>query len=441
MIDPAKADTKDRPHVIIVGGGFGGLQAAKRLSRRARVHITVIDRHNYHLFQPLLYQVATAGLGPNNIAAPIRRVLRNREPVEVLLGEVESVDVDNKRVHLTDGAELRYDYLILACGATHSYFGRDDWAPFAPGLKSIDDALLIRRRILLAFERAERATDPEERKNLMRFVIVGGGPTGVELAGAIRELSRFTLAKDFDTIDPAQAQVILLEGGPHILGAFPQELSIKARESLERMGVTVRENTRVTGIDEDGVLVGNERIPAKTVLWAAGVAASPLGKSLGVPLDRAGRVIVNPDLTVPGHEEISIAGDMASLTGPDGHPVPGLAPAAMQMGEHAADNIARMLDGKPPTPFRYKDKGIMATVGRRAAVARVGERKFSGWFAWILWCFIHILFLIGFRNRFRVLTEWAWGYIGYDRGSRLITGPLDFHTVTAPRETVPTEAG
>lgn len=436
----ANSDGKHRPHVIIVGGGFGGLQAAKRLIRLAPVRITMIDRHNYHLFQPLLYQVATAGLGPNNIAAPIRRVLRGREPLEVLLGEVESVDPEHKRLHLTDGATLSYDYLILACGATHSYFGRDDWAPLAPGLKSIDDALLIRRRILLAFEHAERESDPEMRKIWMRFVIVGGGPTGVELAGAIRELSRYTLAKDFDAIDPSEAQVILLEGGKHILAAFPPELSIKARQSLEKMGVTVREETRVTGIDSEGVMVGNERIRAKTVLWAAGVAASPLGKSLGVPLDRAGRVIVNPDLTVPGYEEIAIVGDMANVTGADGNPVPGLAPAAMQMGKCAADNIARVLRGEPRLPFRYKDKGIMATIGRRAAVARSGSWNFSGWFAWILWCFIHILFLIGFRNRFRVLMEWAWGYIGYDRGSRLITGPMDFHTVTAPAVPAPSEA-
>ena len=410
-----------RPRVVIVGAGFGGLSAARAL-RRARIDITLIDRRNHHLFQPLLYQVATAALNPSDIASPIRRILRNQKNVEVLLADVKSIEVTAKSVILDDGA-VPYDFLILAAGATDSYFGHDEWAKFAPGLKSIDEALQIRRRVLFAFEAAERESDPASRSAWLTFVIVGGGPTGVELAGAVSEIARHALAKDFRHIDPTQARVILLEGASRILSAFAPGLSDQAKLQLERLGVDVRLEKTVTAINASGVVAGPEQIPAHTVLWAAGVAASPLARSLGAPLDRAGRVLVNPDLTVPGHDEVYVIGDLASVTH-DGSLVPGVAPAAMQEAAHAAENLMRSLDGKPRVPFRYVDKGSLATIGRAAGVAQVGPFKFSGLMAWLTWLFIHIFFLIGFRNRFIVMFSWAWSYFTYDRGARLITGPL-----------------
>lgn len=405
--------------MVIVGCGFGGLAAARALAR-VPVQVTVLDRSNHHLFQPLLYQVATAALNPSDIASPIRRILRNQENAEVFLAQVKAVEPDQKRV-LLDAGELPYDYLIVATGATHAYFGHDDWARFAPGLKTIPDALEIRRRVLSAFEYAERESDPERRRAWMTFVIVGGGPTGVELAGTLAQVARKTLARDFDRINPAEARVLLLEGSPRVLGAYAEELSESAKRQLEQLGVEVHTQTRVTKIDGDGVNVGDRRIEAKTVLWAAGVAASHLARSLGAPLDRAGRVEVNPDLTVPGHEDIYVIGDLAASKQPDGTPVPGVAPAAIQMGKWAARNIARTLRGRPREPFRYRDKGMLATIGRAAGVAQLGRFKFSGLLAWLLWLFVHIFFLIGFRNRLMVIIEWAWSYVTYDRGARLIT--------------------
>jgi len=409
------------PRVVIIGGGFGGLSAARTLAG-ANVAITLIDRRNHHLFQPLLYQVATAGLNPADIANPIRRILRHQKNAEVLLAEAKLFDLAAKRVELDENF-LEYDYLIVATGARHSYFGHDEWAADAPGLKSIGDALEIRRRILSAFEMAERAADPAEREAWLTFVIVGGGPTGVELCGALIEIARHALAKDFRRIDPTQAKVILLEGSGRVLPTYVPELSEKARLQLVHLGVDVRLGNQVTAIDADGVTVGGERITAKTVLWAAGVAASRLGKALGVPLDRAGRVIVQPDLTIVGQPSVFVIGDLASLT-IDGKPVPGVAPAAIQEGAHAAENVLRSIRGVAMTPFRYKDKGSLATIGRSCAVADLGKIKLSGPLAWLAWLGVHILFLIGFRNRFVVLFEWAWSFFSYDRGARLITGPL-----------------
>ena len=409
------------PRIVIIGGGFGGLKAAQEF-RSANVSLTLIDRRNHHLFQPLLYQVATAGLNPSDIANPIRRILRHQENTEVLLAEAEAFDLTAKRVMLDEGS-IDFDYLIIATGARHSYFGHDEWEKLAPGLKSIGDALEIRRRVLSAFEMAERATDPAEREAWLTFVIVGGGPTGVELAGALTEIARHALAKDFRRIDPTQAKVILIEGGDRVLPSYVPKLSEKAREQLERLGVEVRTSQRVTNIDANGVNVGDQRTIARTVLWAAGVAASRLGKALGVPLDKAGRVLVNPDLTIPGHPEVFVIGDLAHLM-QDGQLVPGVAPAAMQEGTHAAKNILRAIAGDPMTPFHYHDKGSLATIGRSAAVADLGKIKLWGPIAWLAWLGVHILFLIGFRNRFVVLFEWAWSFFSYDRGARLITGPL-----------------
>jgi NADH dehydrogenase len=412
--------TQQPARIVIVGAGFGGLTAARRL-RGKDVRVTVVDRQNHHLFQPLLYQVATAALSPSDIASPIRRILRGRKNVEVVLGEAAAIDLESKRVVLTDGA-VPFDYLIVATGAAHSYFGHDEWAPFAPGLKSIDDALEIRRRVLFAFEAAEREPDAELKRAWLTFVIVGAGPTGVELAGALTEIARHALARDFRHIDPAQARVILLEGSPRVLPAYVEPLSERARRQLEGMGVEVRTGQVATAIDAHGVGVGSERIESRTVLWAAGVAASPLARSLGAPLDRAGRVHVEPDLTIPGRDDVYVIGDLASLV-QDGKPVPGVAPAAMQEAEHAVRNLRLTLQGKPRLPFRYHDKGSLATIGRAAAVADFGRIKLSGGVAWLAWLFIHIFFLIGFRNRFVVLFLWAWSYITYDRGARLITGP------------------
>lgn len=408
-----------RPHVVILGCGFGGLAAAQKL-KHAPVRVTVIDRSNHHLFQPLLYQVATAALNPSDIASPIRRVLRSQKNAEVVLADAKEIDPVAKRVVLTDEV-IPYDYLIVATGATHSYFGHDEWEVFAPGLKTIGDALEIRRRVLSAFEFAERETDPEKRAAWMTFVIVGAGPTGVELAGTLVEVAHYTVARDFRRIDSKQARVILIEGTPHVLPAFVPELSAAARKQLEALGVEVRSRTMVTSIDAHGVTTSDGRIEAKTVLWAAGVAASPLARSLGVPLDRAGRVMVNPDLTVPGCEGVYVVGDLAHVEC-DGKPVPGVAPAAMQEARWAARNLIRTLNGQPSERFQYRDKGMLATIGRAAGVVDLRGVKFTGVIAWLLWLFVHIFFLIGFRNRVLVMIQWAWSYVTYDRGARLITG-------------------
>jgi NADH dehydrogenase len=414
-----KNDGIGLPHVVVLGGGFGGLNAALVL-RKAAVRLTVIDRRNHHLFQPLLYQVATAVLNPSDIAAPIRRVVRGKH-VTVILGEATSIDLENKVVHLVDG-ELPYHYLVIATGATHSYFGHDQWAELAPGLKSIEDALEIRSRVLFAFEAAERESDPELRREWLTFVVVGGGPTGVELAGALAEIARKSLTHDFHNFDPASAKVVLIEAGPHLLGAYPDKLSQKARLSLQRLGVDVRTGTMVTDVQRDGVRAGPDWIGARTVLWGAGVAASPLARTLGVPLDRAGRVPVTPQLTVPGHDDVFIVGDLAALQ-QDGKLIPGVAPAAMQEGKHAAKNILRSLKGQPLLPFRYWDRGIFSVVGRGSAVGIAFEKiKLSGFVAWIAWLVIHIFFLIGFRNRLSVLFNWAWSFFTLRRNAQLITG-------------------
>jgi NADH dehydrogenase len=408
------------PHVVILGGGFGGLYAARSL-RKAPVRVTLVDRQNHHLFQPLLYQVATATLSPGEIASPIRGLL-GRETT-VLLAEVTGVDVAGKRVLLADG-ELSYDYLIVATGATHSYFGHDEWAKHALGLKTIDDALEIRRKVLLAFEMAEREPDPARRRELLTFVIIGAGPTGVEMAGALAEISRHTLAKDFHNIDPSQARILLLEGLPRVLPPYPEELSEKARRSLEKLGVEVRTNTRVTHLDGTGVFIGEERIAARTIIWAAGVAASPVARSMGAELDRAGRVKVAPELTLPGRQDVFVIGDLAHFV-QDGNPIPGVAPAAMQQGKHAANNIRRHLEGQPLVPFRYWDRGTYAVIGRGKAVGVAFQRfESSGFSAWMAWLGIHILFLIGFRSKLAVILDWAYSFLAFKRSARLITGPL-----------------
>ena len=408
------------PHVVIIGGGFGGLYTARAL-RRAKVRITLIDRRNHHLFQPLLYQVATAALNPSDIAYPIRAILRKQDNATVLLADAERIDTAAKRVVLRNG-ELHYDYLIVATGATHSYFGHDDWAAHAPGLKTVEDALQIRKRIYLAYEAAERESDPECRRQWLTFVVVGAGPTGVELAGALAEIGHHTLARDFRSIDSTQVHVVLVEGRERVLPPYPEKLSAKARTQLEKLGVEVQTESFVTQIDDDGVTIGDERIAAKTVLWAAGVQASPLARSLDAPLDRAGRVRVEPDLSIPGHAEVFVIGDLAAVSC-DGKEVPGVAQGAIQGGKHTGKNIRRRLAGAGTVRFRYKDKGSLATIGRGAAVADVG-RGFSGYFAWMFWWVIHVFFLIGFRNRLLVLFHWAWSYITFQRGARLITGDI-----------------
>ena len=408
------------PHVVVVGGGFGGLWAARAL-RDAPVRITLVDRGNHHLFQPLLYQVATAGLSAPNIAAPLRHILRRQKNVTVLLGEVDGIVPDAKQVRLADGRTLDYDHLLLASGATHAYFGHDDWAAHAPGLKTLDDALEIRRRILTAFERAEAEDDAAKREAWLTFAIVGGGPTGVEMAGTLAEIARHTLHGEFRRADPRRARVLLLEAGPRVLASFPESLSEKARTQLQKLGVEVRTGVPVAAIDGEGVQLGEERIAARTVLWAAGVAASPLARDLGVPLDRAGRVIVQPDLSVPGHPAIFVAGDLASLQYA-GKPVPGVAPAAKQMGRHVAQVIRAHLQGRAPTPFRYRDFGNLATIGRMAAVVDLHGFRFSGLLAWWFWLAAHVFFLIGFRNRMVVMIDWAQAYWSYQRSARIILG-------------------
>jgi NADH:quinone reductase (non-electrogenic) len=411
--------SREIPQVVIIGAGFGGLTCAQAL-KRARVKITIVDRANHHLFQPLLYQVAMAGLSPADIAQPIRSILRNQKNVTVLLDEVTDVDFNNQTVELRD-SKLKYDYLVLAAGGRTSYFGHDEWETFAPGLKDLDDAVEIRRRVLLAFEAAEKETDPERRRALMNFVVVGGGPTGVELAGAIAELSHFVLARDFRKIYPEEAEILLLEGGPKILPSFAPDLSKSAHRQLSELGVRVLTGAKVTGIDEHGVYLGAESIKAATVIWAAGVRATALTERLGAPLDRAGRVLINRDLTVPGHHNVFAVGDMTYLE-QDGKPLPGVSPVAMQMGRRVAGNIRNDLAGKPYEEFRYFDKGNMATIGRKAAIAEIGKLHLSGFIAWMAWLVVHIFFLIGFRNRFMVLFNWAWSYFTYQRGARLITG-------------------
>jgi NADH dehydrogenase len=422
QLDGGARPEAKRPRVVILGAGFGGLYAARALED-VPADVTVVDRRNHHLFQPLLYQVAGAQLTASDIAAPIRHVLRNQRNAEVLLGEARQIDVDARRVELEDG-ELEYDYLIVATGATHSYFGHDDWAKFAPGLKSIEDALEIRRRVFLAYETAEREPDPDRRRAFLTFVVVGGGPTGVELAGALAEISRHALKDEFRHIDPTLARIVLVEGLDRILPTFPPDLSSRAARQLERMGVSVWTNARVTDIDQMGVSLGDDRLDARTILWAAGVAASSIGRSLGAQLDRAGRVLVNAHLQVPGRQEVFVIGDLASYQ-QDGEMVPGVAPAAMQEARYVADAIARTLKGKELEPFRYKDKGMLATIGRASGVARLRHVKLSGFSAWSAWLVIHIFFLIGFKNRVRVMLEWAYAYMTYDRGSRLITGEID----------------
>lgn len=409
------------PHVVVIGAGFGGLEAAKILADE-RLFLTILDRNNHHLFQPLLYQVATAGLSPGDIAVPIRQVLTDTPNAEVLMTGVTRIDPASRTLYLTSGGTMTYDYLLLATGASHSYFNHPEWETFAPGLKTLEDATEIRRRVLLAFEEAELAKQDAERDALLTFVVVGGGPTGLEMAGAIAELARYALAKDFDHINPRQTKVILIEAGPRLLASFHASLHAKAVRALERLGVQVLLNERVTDISQDGVAVDGRFIPARTVVWAAGVQPSPLAKDLGVPLDRAGRVLVAPDLSVPGHPEIFVAGDLAAAPWKKDLMVPGMAPGAMQGGRHAARNILRRIRGEPTRPFHYVHKGSMATVGRAAAVVDLDPVHFAGFFAWITWLVVHIFYLIGFRNRVLVLFQWAWSYVTFKRGTRLITG-------------------
>jgi NADH dehydrogenase len=404
---------------VIIGGGFGGLSAAKTL-RKADVQVTVLDRRNHHVFQPLLYQVATATLSPGDIAAPIRWILRHARNVRVLLGEAVRIDVAARRVELADGAVLDYDYLIVASGSSHAYFGHDEWEPFAPGLKTLEDAITIRRRLLLAFEKAERETDPTRQRDLLTFVIVGGGPTGVELAGTLAEIARQTLRDEYRSIDTSHARIVLVEAS-RLLATFPESLQEAARRSLKRLGIEIKEGVAVTHIDAHGVMIGNQRLDAGTIVWAAGVAASPLVKTLGVPLDRAGRVLVEPDLSIPGHPEVFVVGDVAAFLHQGGKLLPGVAQTAMQAAAHAAKNIIRRERGEPTLPFVYRNLGNMAIVGRGSAVADLPWARFSGVLGWLSWLFLHIVMLIGFRNRIVVLIEWAVAFLTFQRGARLIT--------------------
>ena len=413
-----KTETR-APHVVIIGGGFGGLEVAKELANQP-VQVTVIDRTNYHLFQPLLYEVATAALSPADIAAPIRSVLSPYRNIDVVLAEVRSVDVATRKV-LTGEQEISYDYLILATGSRHSYFGKDEWEKLAPGLKSLEDAVEIRRRLLMAFEYAEKLTDESARRAAMTFAIIGGGPTGVEMAGAIAEISRYTLAKDFRHINPSDARVILIEGDQRVLSSFPEDLSASALAQLRALGVEVITGVHAKNLTEAGLEVNEQFIACRVKIWAAGNTASALGKTLGVPVDRTGRVIVNEDLTIPGHPEVQVIGDLARFEHQTGKPLPGVSPVAMQQGRHAAANILAMIDGRKPQRFYYWDKGSMATIGRNKAVADLNFIHFSGFLAWLAWLFVHIIFLVGFRNRIAVLMQWAWAYSTFNKGARLIT--------------------
>ena len=436
---------KPRPRVVIVGAGFGGLTAAQR-SARLPVQVTVVDRKNHHTFQPLLYQVATAGLSPGEIAAPIRSILRARSNIEVLLEEVVDFKLDQKQV-ITKEQALDYDFLVIASGATHAYFGHEEWEPLAPGLKTIEDALEIRRRVLLAFELAERQKHERQEnerqtpadKSPLQFVVIGGGPTGVELAGTLAEIAHHAMNHEFRNIDPRQSRILLIEGGPRVLAAYSEELSRKAEAQLRRLGVEVQTSRMVTRIEPGAVWVGDERIPSPVVLWAAGVAASPLGRKLGVPIDRAGRVLVQPDLSIPGHRGVFVIGDLAALSDENGKMLPGVAQVAIQQGNWVAETIARDLENQPRRNFHYHDKGSLATIGRAAAVAQFGNFELSGYFAWLAWLFIHILFLIGFRNRLLVMIQWAWSYLTYERGARLITGSDELPGWTEPQPEVAPE--
>ena len=424
------------PHVVIVGAGFGGMYAARALDS-ASVRITVVDRHNHHLFQPMLYQVAGAALNPSDIATPIRRTLRGETHTEVILADVAKVDTAAKAIRMTDNSSLEYDYCILAPGIVTSYYGKDEaWAPLAPGLKTLDDALDIRQRVLLAFEQAEREADVARRHAHLTFVVVGGGPTGVEMAAIIAELRRYTLARDFRHIDPREATVMLLEGGPRILPSYPQELSAKAKEKLRGLGVEVRENMLVSNIKRGCVEAAGWTIPTHTVVWAAGMRGSPLLATLDTPLDRMGRAIVEPDCTIPGHPEVFVIGDAAHFEDSVQGILPGVAPTAMQMGRYVAHAIAGDLHGKPRTPFKYFDKGQLAVIGRGQAVAEIWKLKFSGFIAWFIWAFVHIAFLIGFRNRMLVMLQWAWSYFNYERGARLITGTEQLNESASGRREV-----
>ena len=413
----------NNPHVVIVGGGFAGLEAAKALECED-VHVTLVDRTNYHLFQPLLYQVATAALSPADIAAPLRGVLSECRNMEVMMAEVDSIDV-NARCVISRELRIAYDYLVLATGSRHSYFGHDEYEQLAPGLKSLEDAVEIRRRLLMAFEFAEKMPDENAKKAAMTFVIVGGGPTGVEMAGAIAEIARYTLAKDFRHIDPSHARVIVVEHSNCVLAAFPSDLRDAAMKQLSDLGVEVRTGVKATDLSDDGLRVGDEFIPCRVKIWAAGNTASFVGRSLGVAVDKVGRVIVNPDLTIPGHVEVQVIGDLANFSHDGGQPLPGVSPVAMQQGRHAARNILAMIDGRKPSRFYYWDKGTMATIGRNKAVADLHIFKrslhFSGLPAWLIWLFVHIIFLVGFRNRLAVLFQWAWAYLTFNKGARLIT--------------------
>jgi NADH:quinone reductase (non-electrogenic) len=407
--------------IVIIGGGFGGLSAAKELSGKP-VRVTVIDRTNHHLFQPLLYQVATAGLSPGDIAQPIRHILKDAKNIEVVLGDVERIDLNSRQVQTAKGLTCHYDYLIVAAGARHSYFGRDEWEAFAPGLKNLEDALELRRRILTAFETAEMAATEEDRCKALTFVVVGGGPTGVEMAGAIVELARRSLSEDFRRIDPRRTRVLLVDAAPRVLPAFGDELSRSALKQLERMGVEVRTGTMVKSVTEGGVTVDEEFIPSRTIVWAAGNAAAPIGKQLGAETDRAGRVLVQKDLSISGHPEVFVIGDMACFKHQTGQPLPGVSPVAMQMGRCAARNILSGIEGQKPRAFHYFDKGSMATIGRNRAVADLHFIRLSGFIAWVSWLFIHLIFLIGLRNRIAVFYQWVWAYFTYGRGARLIYG-------------------
>lgn len=414
------APSSERRRVVVIGGGFGGLSAIKAL-RHSPFDVTLIDRHNYHLFQPLLYQVATAGLSPADIASPIRHILRGQANAHVVLAKVSGIDLESRHV-LAEGRRIPFDDLIVATGAEHAYFGHDDWAVFAPGLKTIDDATYLRRRILLSFERAETESDPAERRRLLNFVVVGGGATGVEMAGAIAELAQRALASDFRSIDPRLARVILVEAGPRLLLPFDPSLSEAARRSLEQLGAEVRLGAGVTGCDSEGVWLGAERIEARTIIWAAGVKASPAGAWLGAEVDRAGRVKVSADLSLPGNPNVFVIGDAACVLDKAGAQLPGVAPVAKQQGQYVAALLTARAAGKAHPAFRYRDFGSLATIGRKRAVIQLGRLKLSGFFAWLLWCVAHIYFLIGFRNRLAVAMDWAWNYITFQRGTRLITG-------------------
>jgi NADH dehydrogenase len=413
-------NTVRAPKIVIIGGGFGGLYAAKTLANR-HANVTLIDRTNHHLFQPLLYQVATAGLSPADIAQPIRHILKDAQNTEVSMGDVQAIDLTAKIVRTAD-KEYPYDYLVVAAGARHSYFGNDDWERFAPGLKALPDAVEVRRRILSAFEVAENASDEAERDSALRFVVVGGGPTGVEMAGAISELAKRTLVDDFRRIRTQHAQVLLVDAAPRLLPAMAEDLSRSALKQLQQLDVEVRVNTKVIGITDQGVQIENEFIPARTVVWAAGNAASPLGKLLGVETDKQGRVLVQPDLSIPGHPEVFAIGDMVNFSHQTGHPLPGLSPVAMQMGRTAAHNILELAEGRPTKEFKYFDKGTMATIGRNRAVADLHFVRFGGFLAWLGWLFVHLIFLIGLRNRIQVFYQWIWAYLTYARGARLIYG-------------------